>query len=103
MAIETQNVLNRIPIEPRVPFQQSAQSDSQQLVEALCNLVDCVRENEECIVVPLAERSYLQLAERLDALVDIVGEDGSHPLAPLMEFVGTFIKIYEDEHVPEPY
>lgn len=54
-------------------------------------------------MVPLAEGSYLQLAERLDALVDIVGEDGSHPLAPLMEFVGTFIKIYEDEHVPEPY
>lgn len=32
-----------------------------------------------------------------------LGEDRCHPLAPLMEFVGTFIKIYEDEHVPEPY
>ena len=46
-----------------------------------------------------------QFAERLmgvlDELIDIVGEDENHPLASLMDVVGTLIEKYEDEHVPE--
>lgn len=46
-----------------------------------------------------------QFAERLvgvlDGLIDIVGEDENHPLASLMDVVGTLIEKYEDEHVPE--
>ena len=37
----------------------------------------------------------------LDALTDIVGNDETHPLASLMEVIGTLIEKYEDEHVPE--
>jgi HTH-type transcriptional regulator/antitoxin HigA len=37
----------------------------------------------------------------LDGLIDEVGEDESHPLAPLMEIIGVLIEKYEDEHVPE--
>lgn len=37
----------------------------------------------------------------LDELIDVVGEDESHPLASLMEVLGVLIERYEDEHVPE--
>jgi HTH-type transcriptional regulator/antitoxin HigA len=41
------------------------------------------------------------LVELLDALIDQVGEDEAHPLASLMEVVGSLIERYEDEHVAE--
>ena len=37
----------------------------------------------------------------LDTLIDLVGEDETHPLASLMEVIGVLIEKYEDEHVPE--
>ena len=37
----------------------------------------------------------------LDELVDEVGEDDEHPLASLMETLGSLIEAYEDEYVPE--
>jgi HTH-type transcriptional regulator/antitoxin HigA len=33
--------------------------------------------------------------------VDRVSEDEQHPLASLMDLVGTLIEQYEDAHVPE--
>ncbi|HLJ81341.1 MAG TPA: hypothetical protein VKT52_07650 [Ktedonobacterales bacterium] len=51
--------------------------------------------------VPRTEAEYQQLVTLLDALIDHVGEDESHPLASLMEVVGALIERYEDEHVPE--
>ena len=41
------------------------------------------------------------LVSVLDQLIDQIGEDKSHPLASLMEGIGTLIECYEDEHVPE--
>jgi HTH-type transcriptional regulator/antitoxin HigA len=37
----------------------------------------------------------------LDSLVDMVGENESHPLASLMELVSVLIENYEDAYVPE--
>ena len=34
-------------------------------------------------------------------LIDVVGEDDSHPLSSLMEVIGVLIEKYEDENVPE--
>ena len=68
--------------------------------EILCDLIDCVKENEAYTLVPSTEVEYQQLAARLDDLLDIVGEE-NHPLAPLLHFVGTLIIIYEDEHLPK--
>ncbi len=47
------------------------------------------------------EGEYQQLVEILDTLIDIVGEDETHPLASLMDVIGTLIERYEDENVPE--
>lgn len=53
------------------------------------------------VFVPHSEADYERLVNTLDELIDIVGEDESHPLASLMEIIGVLIERYEDEHVPE--
>jgi HTH-type transcriptional regulator/antitoxin HigA len=51
--------------------------------------------------VPHAEHEYDRLVQMLDTLIDLVGEDETHPLASLMELISVLIEKYEDEHVPE--
>jgi HTH-type transcriptional regulator / antitoxin HigA len=53
------------------------------------------------LFVPHTEEEYRKLVSFLDDLIDEVGEDETHPLASLVELVGTLIERYEDEHVPE--
>lgn len=53
------------------------------------------------LYVPHTEAEYRRLVSLLDALIDRVGEDESHPLASLMEVIGTLIERYEDETVPD--
>jgi len=47
------------------------------------------------------EQDYQQAVDLLDSLIDVVGENESHPLASLMELVGVLIEQYEDAHIPE--
>jgi len=54
----------------------------------------------DVVFVPHTDTDYERLVASLDTLIDVVGEDESHPLAPLMEVVGVLIERYEDEHVP---
>jgi len=53
------------------------------------------------LFVPHSEEEYQRLVALLDSLIDRVGEDETHPLASLMEVLGTLIERYEDEHVSE--
>ena len=53
------------------------------------------------VFVPHAESEYQRLVTSLDDLIDVVGENESHPLASLMEVIGVLIESYEDERVPE--
>ena len=55
----------------------------------------------EVVFVPHNEQDYQPLMQALDALIDEGGEDGTHPLASLMEVIGTLIERYGDEHVSE--
>jgi HTH-type transcriptional regulator/antitoxin HigA len=54
------------------------------------------------LFVPRTEAEYDRLVLILDELLDEVREDESHPLASLLDIVGTLIGQYEDENVPEP-
>jgi HTH-type transcriptional regulator/antitoxin HigA len=56
---------------------------------------------EAIVYVPHTEAEYQRLVAFLDALIDEVGEEETHPLASLMEVVGVLIERYEEEHVPE--
>jgi HTH-type transcriptional regulator/antitoxin HigA len=53
------------------------------------------------LMVPQNEAEYQRLVTLLNALIDHVGEDETHPLASLMDVVGELIAHYEDAHVPE--
>lgn len=53
------------------------------------------------LFVPHTEREYDRLVQMLDSVIDVVGEDETHPLASLMEVIGVLIEKYEDEQVPE--
>jgi len=52
------------------------------------------------LTVPHKEAEYDNLSAFLDRLTDEVGNDESHPLAALMDTVGTLIEAYEKEHYP---
>ena len=53
------------------------------------------------VYVPHTAEEYQRLVAFLDALIDEVGEEETHPLASLMEVVGVLIERYEEDHVPE--
>jgi HTH-type transcriptional regulator/antitoxin HigA len=57
-------------------------------------------EISQAVFVPHSEAEYARLVALLDVLVDEVGNDELHPLASLMEVLGSLIEKYEDEHVP---
>ena len=98
MTSKMENTLNVSAIDTPIAFQPQGKSKLQPSVKALCDLIDVLSQGEIHIPVLLTEIEYRQLAARLDDLLDIVGEE-NHPLAPLLHFVGTLIKDYEDEHV----
>ena len=50
--------------------------------------------------VPHTEEEYHQLVSFLDQLIDEVGNEENHPLASLMETLGTLIEAYDDSHYP---
>ena len=56
---------------------------------------------EHMVYVPHTTEEYQRLVAFLDALIDEVGEEETHPLASLMEVVGVLIERYEEDHVPE--
>lgn len=49
----------------------------------------------------LTPKDYEMLITMLDDLIDVVGENESHILVPLMDLIGELIETYEDKHVPE--
>jgi HTH-type transcriptional regulator / antitoxin HigA len=53
------------------------------------------------LFVPHTEPEYGRLVQVLDSLIDVVGEEESHPRASLMDVLGVLIQEYEDQHVPE--
>ena len=51
--------------------------------------------------VPHNQKEYDRLVHILDGLIDEVGENESHPLASLMETLGSLIESYEAQNIPE--
>jgi len=51
--------------------------------------------------IPHNEKDYNRLVQLLDGVIDEVGDDESHPLASLMETLGSLIESYESRNIPE--
>jgi len=48
------------------------------------------------------EQQYDQAVEKLNGLLDIVGDNEAHPLYPLLDTLSILIQNYEESHFPEP-
>ena len=56
---------------------------------------------QDTFSVPHNEKDYKKLLNLLDSLIDEVGNNESHPLASLMETLGSLIEAYETHNTPE--
>ena len=57
---------------------------------------------KDFLSVPRTEVEYENAVALLNELIDTIGEDESHPLAGLMDTLGTLMETYENEHYPLP-
>ncbi len=86
-------------------IQVTKASDTTTLLVAIANTFTGV--DEDTFFASVTSDDYEQLIATLDALIDVVGEDKNHLLAPLMEFIGNLVEkcqaVYgEDEHKYTP-
>ena len=51
--------------------------------------------------VPHDKKEYNKLVNLLDSLIDEVGNNENHPLASLMETIGSLIETYESQYIAE--
>ena len=58
-------------------------------------------EIQDILSIPHSEKEYRRLVGLLDKIIDEVGNDESHPLASLMETLGSLIEMYEAQRIPE--
>lgn len=54
------------------------------------------------VFVPYTDEEYQKCLALLEQLIDEVGEDESHPLASLLDVVGTLVDNYEQAHFSIP-
>lgn len=73
----------------------------QWLAEVLGGLIDFGQRHGHYGVIELTKDEYQWLDDVLEELIYSVGEDESHPLAPLMDFIIRIIANYEDAYVPK--
>ena len=55
----------------------------------------------DVFTVPHTDKEYKKLVSSLDSIIDEVGEDEAHPLASLLETLGSLVATYESQNVPE--
>ena len=55
----------------------------------------------DVFAVPHNDKEYKKLVSFLDSVIDEVGEDETHPLASLMETLGSLVESYEFQHIHE--
>ena len=75
-----------------------ASSPSQLIAATVDTLVEA---NEDQFLASLTDVDRQQLITTLDKLIDVVGEDENHFLAPLMNFIGNLIEKYEEQSTME--
>ena len=54
----------------------------------------------EVLSVPQSKTEYQRTVALLDELIDTIGDDEEHPLASLMDTLGTLVEAYEKEQYP---
>lgn len=57
---------------------------------------------KDVVSYPHTQKQYNKMVKYLDALIDNVGDNQHHPLASLMETLGTLIEAYENQIITTP-
>jgi len=57
---------------------------------------------KDVVSYPHTQKQYEKMVHNLDLLIDEIGENQNHPLASLMETLGTLIEAYESHTIPFP-
>jgi HTH-type transcriptional regulator/antitoxin HigA len=57
---------------------------------------------KDILSVPHTDKQYKKLVKVIDELIDEVGNNEKHQLAPLLETVGNLIEEYENDHFIQP-
>ena len=86
--------------EPAVPLPYP-ETAYQWLVEVLDGLIDFGKRHGHYGVINLSDSEYEWLDDILEKLIYSVGENESHPLSLLMDFIIRIIANYEDAYVPK--
>ncbi len=81
-----------------LPYPETAY---QWLVKVLDGLIDFGQRHGHYGVINLSDGEYEWLDDVLEELIYSVGENRSHPLVPLMDFIIWIIANYEDAYVPK--
>lgn len=68
-------------------------------IEKVKNVWDDVK---DILSVPHTDKQYKKLVKILDELIDEVGNNEKHQLAPLLETVGNLIEEYENDQFLQP-
>ncbi len=96
---------NAKPLQTRVsepavppPYPETAY---QWLAKVLDGLIDFGQRHGHYGVINLSDSEYEWLDDVLEELIYSAGENQSHPLAPLMDFIIRIIANYEDKYVPK--
>ncbi len=55
----------------------------------------------EFVFVPTNDAEYEQILCLLDEVTDVVRNDETHALRPLMDVLGVLVEAYERQHVPD--
>lgn len=56
----------------------------------------------EPVLMVRTATDYDAAVARLNQLLDVVGDDATHPLYGLLDTLGTIVRAYEEEHVTMP-
>jgi len=60
------------------------------------------QEIKSVLSIPHTEADYDRIVALLNELIDIIGEDETHPYADLMETLATLIEAYDQKHFALP-
>ena len=56
------------------------------------------KEVKDFLSIPHSKKEYNKIVSLLDLVIDEVGNKENHPLAPLLEVLGSLVESYEEEN-----
>jgi HTH-type transcriptional regulator/antitoxin HigA len=72
------------------------------MIQEIEKVINVWQDVKDILSVPQNDKQYKKLVKVLDELIDEVGNNEKHQLAPLLETVGNLVEEYENDHFIQP-